>query len=180
MRWSVLPSVVAVLAVAHASSGCRSLTESRVRFDVDPSGLDYVQMLYVPGPRDGVPLSLNLDGRGYASWEQGRSARVVDHFSTDVGSEHWHDVRRRNRVLSVSETRAVFQRLVDLGVFDDGVERPEPSTIGDSVAVVVRHGYKRAGFRTSDRNFLQVLWFIVGRSGHLYPSRGGADASGVR
>ena len=89
-----------------------------VRFDVDPSGLDYLIMAcHSPGDRS-RSVWLQLTGSGYLEVRQGASRRVGDDMWSAPDERDWDDYRSDRVALSPGETESAFQWLVDAGFFD--------------------------------------------------------------
>ena len=94
---------------------------TEVRFTVDPSALDYVQLRRIL-PQEGnarpVVIRLELTGSGYLDYRSGRSVRVRDNFWQEEQSPDWQNLKTDHVVLSTEETQAFYQRFVDAGLFD--------------------------------------------------------------
>jgi hypothetical protein len=105
------------LAGLLAGAGCAT----HVRFAVDPSPLDFIQVLYVAKTANGSaaqPIRIDLEGSGYLRMLSGQSTRVMDPYWKNQSAEDWSDLRTEQVVLSREETARMLQRLVNAGFFD--------------------------------------------------------------
>jgi len=124
------PGYLFTLLVATTIAGCAVFNE--VRFSANPSPLDYVQFrISRPSVTDGKQETIRLDlsGSGFLEITTGGSERVLDGFWKESSDPAWQDIRRDHVFLSEQDTIAVFQSLVDLGMFDrrqDPEKNPPP------------------------------------------------------
>jgi len=157
----ILPSLLIVLM-----AGCASLNE--VRFTVDPSSLDYVQFrISRPSPVDGRPETIRIDlaGSGFLEMTTGRSERVLDSFWRQSEDPVWQDLHRTHAMLAPSETAAVFQRLVDLGMFDRK-QPPETKPPPHDLAVLAAIGFKKRLVLTSRAEYRRLFDDLEARCRH--------------
>ncbi len=135
-------------------SGCRMLTE--VRFAVDPSPLDYLQLVQHRPLADGQTHTtvLELQGSGYLAVRSGAGERARSGFWTDdplAGA-----VRRDHRVLSREQTRQLLQQAVDTGAFDR--DRPKtPPLVESPLFVQVNIGGRKNLFVTGEPAFRELF-----------------------
>lgn len=134
--------------VLHGLAGCASLTQ--VRFTVDPSALDYVQLRRVLRPignEKSIVIRLELAGSGYLDYRSGRSVRVRDNFWQESNAPDWQDLQTDHLVLTQEETRIVYQRFVDAGLFDHN-QKPPPD--GYNLAIMGCIGFEKRVLFTND------------------------------
>jgi len=140
-----------------SGGGCASLNE--VRFTVDPSALDYAQMrISRPSPVDGKTETIRIDisGSGFLEMTTGRSERVTDSFWRQSQDPVWQDLHRAHAMLSPAETAAIFQRFVDLGIFDR--KQPEEATPPPhDLAVLVAIGFRKRLLLTSRADYRRIF-----------------------
>jgi hypothetical protein len=160
-----LPALAIALAAALAT-GCAALNE--VRFPANPSPLDYAQFRIArPSPADGKPETIRLDlsGGGFLEITTGASERVSDGFWKQSDNPDWQDIRRDHAFLSAEETTAVFQRLVDAGLFDrqqDPKKNPPPHEL----AVLASIGFRKKLVLTSRPEYRQIFDMLLERVNH--------------
>jgi len=135
-------------------SGCRTLTE--VRFAVDPSPLDYLQLVQHQPLGDGQTHStvLELQGSGYLSVRSGAGERARSGFWADDPAAA--TVRRDHRVLAPEVTRQLLQRAVDAGAFDRN-RRKAPPQVVSPVFVQVNIGGRKNLFVTGEPAFHELF-----------------------
>ncbi len=153
MRWR---SGVGLLCVAVTlAGGCATFT--RVRFEVDPSGLDYVQFVQHNRMADGrlYTVKLELQGSGLLTYQAGTSERARSGLWQSPDDPTWQDLRTDRKVLPAETTRDALQRIVDAGAFDrdrdlnpDGLEHP--------LFVQARIGSERRIFVTGESSFTAI------------------------
>ena len=103
-----------VLAGLLAACGCTT-TDDHTRHIVADSGLNWVEIAYLPG-RGQPPIQISLLGVGHMRIKRGASPLVTDSFSINVASADWNDITADQINVPREEMRAVFQALVDRGV----------------------------------------------------------------
>jgi hypothetical protein len=114
---------MAVTAMLGAAA-CQSLSMRPPHWRVDVSALDYVQFYYSPDPlaekgQFGNVIYVELQGSGYLTYRAGTSPRVSDEFWQDRQSAHWDEMSHDTIMISQQAAQAVFQRLVDIGYFEE-------------------------------------------------------------
>lgn len=149
MKISARIRLLCTLAIGlHGLAGCASLTQ--VRFTVDPSALDYVQMRRVlpsKGNEKPIVIRMELAGSGYLDYRSGRSVRVRNNFWQESDAPDWLDLKTDHIVLTHEETRIIYQRLVDAGIFDlKQKEKPN----GDDLAIMGCIGFEKRILFTKD------------------------------
>ncbi len=147
----------ALLLTATLLAGCSTLTE--VRFTVEPSSLDYAQFRTSRPSRNGGPptvVRLELAGSGYLEYRSGRSERVRNGFWQESESPDWEDLHTDHVVLTQEETVAIYQRLVDAGIFDR-VRQKEPTGRPSSLAVMASIRFKKELILTSDPVYVEIF-----------------------
>ncbi len=146
-----------LLLLVIAAAGCASLNE--VRFTVDPSALDYAQFRIVrPSPVDGKAETIRIDlsGSGFLEMMTGRSERVTDSFWRQSEDPVWQDLHRTHVMLSPAETAIIFQKLVNLGIFDHKQPK-EASPPPHDLAVLVAIGFKKRLILTSRTDYRRLF-----------------------
>jgi hypothetical protein len=132
----ILIATACLLAVA----GCASFNQ--VRFDVDPSGLDYVIMAcHIPGDASRSAW-LQLTGSGFLEVRRGSSSRVTDDMWAAPDQQNWGDYRSNRVALSKKQTKDAFQWLVDAGIFDRDLKN-SASTNKVYFAISTQVGFKK-------------------------------------
>lgn len=153
----IIKSRAPFLLLLAAAAGCAALND--VRFTVDPSSLDYAQFRIVrPSPVDGKPETIRIDlaGSGFLEMTTGRSERVTDSFWRQSEDPVWQDLHRAHVMLSADETAAIFQKLVDLGIYDR--RQPEEATPPPhDLAVLVTVGFRKKLVLTSRADYRRVF-----------------------
>ncbi len=143
-------------------TGCASL--SRVRFTVEPSSLDYVQFRCTrPAANSATPVVVRLElaGSGYLEYRSGRSTRVGDNFWQEPNSPTWEDFRADHIVIPQQEAVAIYQRLVDAGVFD--LKQKKDDSPGDvTLAVLASIGFEKRLLLTNYPVYLQIFGELLG------------------
>jgi hypothetical protein len=148
MKIRILLLSALVIATNVLVSGCAALTQ--VRFTVDPSALDYVQLRRVLPPignEKSIVIRLELAGSGYLDYRSGRSVRVRDNFWQESNAPDWQDLQTDHLVLTQEETRIVYQRFVDAGLFDHN-QKPPPD--GYNLAIMGCIGFEKRALFTND------------------------------
>jgi hypothetical protein len=154
----------AILTAALTTlTGCTSLTQ--VRFTVEPSSLDYAQFRASrPSTKGEAPtvIKLELAGSGYLEYRSGRSERVRDGFWQESESPDWQDLRKDHLVLTQDETVAIYQRLVDAGIFDT-LKREKPSNSPSALAVLLNIRFRKKVILTNDPVYIQIFEELLAR-----------------
>jgi hypothetical protein len=139
------------------AAGCASLNE--VRFTVDPSGLDYAQFrISRASAIDGKAETIRIDlsGSGFLEMTTGQSERVTESFWQPSDNPNWQDLHRTHEMLSADETTAIFQQLVDLGMFDR--KQPEEATPPPhDLAILAQIGFKKRLILTSRKDYRELF-----------------------
>jgi hypothetical protein len=153
----IIKSRTIFLFLLAAVAGCTSINE--VRFTVDPSSLDYAQFRIVrPSPVDGKSETIRIDlaGSGFLEMTTGRSERVTESFWQQSEDPVWQDLHRTHVMLSAAETATLFQKLVDLGIFDR--KQPEEATPPPhDLAVLVAIGFRKQLVLTSRTEYRRLF-----------------------
>lgn len=110
--------------VLLAASGCVSPTDEQGRlrhkqFEVEPSGLDWIEIAYYPAkndPKVKFPCRLSIFGAGEVEFKTGRSPRLWSSFSDKVDDPYWNDLYSDRMHLPKDEMLSVFQAFVDEGI----------------------------------------------------------------
>lgn len=153
----LLPLALIVLAA------CTSLTQ--VRFTVEQSSLDYALFRTShPSPNGGPPtvIKLELQGSGYLEYRSGKSERVRDGFWQESESPDWQDLHRDRIVLTQEETVAIYQRLVDAGIFDT-TRGDKPTDNPSALAVMASIRFKKKLILTSDPVYVDIFNELLAR-----------------
>jgi hypothetical protein len=146
--------IVGVLIVL--AGGCASLTQ--VRFAVEPSGLDYIQLVQHRTMADGrlYTVKLELQGSGLLTYQAGTSARVRTGFWQPSDGASWNDLHSDRKVLAETVVRAALQRVVDAGAFDRGRDL-NPDGLTQPILIQVRIGSEKRIFFTEEPAFLALF-----------------------
>lgn len=149
-QWVILECLVITMAVG----GCRSLRE--VRFAVDPSPLDYIQLVHHQPLADGNTQTtvVELQGSGYLSLRRGVGERVRSGFWTD--DPYAESVHRDHRILGQDMTRHFLQQVVDAGAFDHGRAK-SPLRVESPLFVQVNIGGRKNLFVTDEPAFRSLF-----------------------
>ena len=112
-----MKSVLIFLAAFAASlpflCGCASAP-----IEVSDSQLNWLQITRRPADANAPHSRINLIGVGYIDFLEGRSPRVTNSFSQDVGNAQWQNVREEKLGVSPDVIRDWLQLFVDAGVMD--------------------------------------------------------------
>jgi hypothetical protein len=149
--------------------GCQTFDSmNQVRFEADPSPLDYIQFRRVMPGAPGRPaqvIRFDLSGTGYLEYQAGRSERTSDPFWQQSDSADWQDLRRDVITLTPEETTLVFQRVVDTGIFDRFPHKTDPAH-HYKVAVMARVAFEKAFRFSDDETFVQLFDALLKRMGY--------------
>ena len=155
--------IMTVLVALMMFSGCASISNTwtklhQKRFKVDLSPLDYVQFSRRIGVQGGQPLEvhLELDGSGALECRIGRSIRVQNDFWQTPEGGDWRDLRCDRVVLTKEQTRDVYQRLVDAGVFDD-IKPKKDIAKKDALVILAKMGFEKKAIVTDDPVFNKIF-----------------------
>lgn len=152
-----LAKTVIWLVILVNAYGCTALNE--VRFTVEPSSLDYAQFrISRTSAANGQPETVRIDlsGSGYLEMTTGRSERVTDSFWRQSEDPAWQDLQKTYVMLPAAQTRDIFQRMVDMGIFD----RKQPEEITPpphDLAVLVAVGFKKRLILTRRKDYHQLF-----------------------
>jgi hypothetical protein len=127
-----------------------------VRFEVDLSSLDYLQIVHTyipPGSQQPYTQRFDLSGSGHLQLTSGRSKRVRSGFWQQDDSDEWNDWQQEYVVLTPEQTQAYFQAFVDAGIFDRQHRQEEYTDLKILVAV----GYRKAARFTSAQVFHDIF-----------------------
>ena len=113
-RLRVPTAAVLFASAVLAAGGCAS-SGNRPRHIVADSGLNWVEITYLPGTGQ-PPVQIALFGVGHMRLKRGRSPLVTDSFSIDVAHAAWTDIAADQLNVPREEARAIFQALADRGV----------------------------------------------------------------
>ncbi len=131
-------------------------------FKNELSTLDNIQFKFVPGaePQDGLPdrtVVIEIIGNGYMTIVKGRSNQL-DPFAH---ARHGHvpaDERRDQVVLSEADTAAVFQKIIDIGVFDRRKNMSMETVKDSAYLVVLAEVSRRKNLQVSNRPEMMALF----------------------
>lgn len=144
-------------------SGCASLHE--VRFTASPSPLDYVQLRmarHSPTDQRREWVRLDLSGSGFLEMTQGSSERVTSSFWQESDDPSWQDIRRDHAFLSDRETQAVFQRLVNSGLFDRK-QRSRDDPQPHDMIIVATLGFRKNAISTGRDDYRELFTLLMQR-----------------
>ena len=108
-----LPSLAALAAFLSLLCGCATPP-----IVVNDSQLNWLQITLTPAETGANVSRINLIGVGYIEFMEGRSPRVANSFSQDVGNAKWQDVYQEKLGVSPEVIRDWLQLFVDAGVMD--------------------------------------------------------------
>lgn len=150
-----------ILLATLAAAGCAALNE--VRFTVNSSSLDYAQFrVSRPSPVDGhaETIRIDLSGSGFLEVTTGRSERVGNSVWQESENPDWQDLHRDHVMLTETETVAVFQRLVNAGIFDykQPAEKTPPPP---DLAVLLAIGFQKRLILTRRPEYRQVFDMLL-------------------
>jgi len=163
------PTIIRILGIVQIScalalvSGCASLSQRR--FTVDSSALDYVnfrQAIVTSESEAPFVKSLELSGSGYLEYTRGRSERVRDDFWQESASPNVDDLRADFIVLTQEETVAIYQRLVDAGIFD-GYKRSKASTNTTKLLISARIHFEKKVISTTKPIYLEIFNELIAK-----------------
>ena len=110
---SALTSLAALAASLSLLCGCATPP-----IVVSDSQLNWLQITRRPAEPGARVSRINLIGVGYIEFMEGRSPRVANSFSQDVGNAKWQDVYQEKLGVSQEVIRDWLQLFVDAGVMD--------------------------------------------------------------
>ena len=110
---SALTSLAAFAAILSLICGCA--TPPVV---VSDSQLNWLQITRRSTDENILQSRINLIGVGYIEFIEGRSPRVTDSFSQDVGNAQWQNVYQEKLGVHPDVIRDWLQLFVDAGVMD--------------------------------------------------------------
>ncbi len=149
--------------------GCRLFRSNEpLRFSVQSTALDALEILYIPDPASGEPPArMTLLGSGHVNLRRGLSPRVMDAFSAEVDHPDWHHYREDSLSVSLEEMKAVFQRFVDLGLFLPSAQAiPQPETPFPVVRITGRMNRHRVHRRVTEPVLIQLIESIMTTTTH--------------
>ena len=150
-------------------AGCQTFDSmNEVRFEVDPSPLDYLQLrrvLPATADRPAQVVRFDLSGLGYLEYQAGRSERTSDPFWQQSDKADWQDLRRDVVTLTPEETQLVFQHVVDTGIFDRFPQKTDPER-HYKVAVMARVAFEKSFRFSDDATFIQLFDALLRRMGY--------------
>ncbi len=165
-NWTL--AALLLLGVA-AISGCQTFDSMKlVRFEADPSPLDYIQLRRALPATDGRPaqvIRFDLSGVGYLEYQAGRSERTSDPFWQQSDSADWQDLRRDVITLTPEETKIVFQRVVDSGIFDKFPQKTDPQR-QYKIAVMARVAFEKSLRFSDDDVYVELFDTLLRRMGY--------------
>ncbi len=85
---------------------------------VGDSQLNWLQITCRPSDKHAPQCRINLIGAGYIDFIEGRSPRVTNSFSQEIGDEKWQDVYQEKLGVSPEVIREWLQLFVDAGATD--------------------------------------------------------------
>ncbi len=148
---------------ALREGGWPGIFEGR-REPVAISNLDWVEIRFLPHPSDPLFDSvcrLSLYGSGEIEFRTGRSPRVEDAFSTAVDDPDWNDLRTDRQHVGQERMQALYQELVDAGLFPRRGAGPPPRRSVPLVRVNARIGRERVLRLTDDRRIVALVERIL-------------------
>ena len=110
---SVLIFLAAFAATLPFLCGCASAP-----IEVSDSQLNWLQITRRPTDANAPHCYINLIGVGYIDFMEGRSPRVTNSFSQDVGNAQWQNVHQERLGVSPDVIRDWLQLFVNAGVMD--------------------------------------------------------------
>jgi len=115
MRNRLLAALV-VSALCVGVPGCALFRAEEPRqIVVSESPLNSLEVRCAPDAGK-KPVRLSLQGTGHILVRTGSSPQIDNHFSQDVASAKWHDLREDQLTISPEQMRDIFQALVDRGL----------------------------------------------------------------
>ena len=155
-------------ALALATSGCAWLTGydaggqlAPKLFTVDLSSLDWIEISYFPRDNDPVfalPCRLNLMGSGEIIFQTGRSPRLWDSFSEKVQDPYWDELFTDRMHLERADMQALYQELVDAGLYPLRPSRVRQQEISKPFARVNGKIHRERVLRiVSERRLIRII-----------------------
>ena len=86
---------------------------------VTADALNWAEIHYYNATREPVRrVSVRVTGAGFVTVKAGTSRQVSDSFAKDFTSANWGDIRSAEYHVDAEHVRALFQELVNAGLFD--------------------------------------------------------------
>ena len=119
-RWKKYGALFVGMALA---GGCTSFVTENPYFTVKDSGLNWVEIRQYDMSGANRRVHVRIDGNGFVQVREGTSQQVSNAFAKQYDNSAWNDVRLRRITVSRDDAQAIFQQLVDAGLFVK--ERPD-------------------------------------------------------
>jgi len=154
-----------LLIVLALAAGCQSFNPSR--WDVELNPLDAVQFLVTPAEGSDAEkrreaIRVEVIGTGYCAYVRGDASRVMDAFWKDRDKAGWHNYTTDQIVLSEADTLAIFQGLVDTGLFESSLKQKDVDKNRAILVYAQIDGRKRVTY-TDDPAVLKLLRDLLKR-----------------
>ena len=156
-----MKSVLIFLAAFAASlpflCGCASAP-----IEVSDSQLNWLQITRRPADADAPHCYINLIGVGYIDFMEGRSPRVTNSFSQDVGNAQWQNVRQERLGVSPDVIRDWLQLFVDAGVMDSAKNKiSKGNDAKETVLFQANINREKAMCVTDDEELLNLVHKLI-------------------
>ena len=129
---------------------------------VSDSQLNWLQITRRPVDQDILQSRINLIGVGYIEFIEGRSPRVTNSFSQDVGNEQWQSVYQEKLGVPPDVIRDWLQLFVDAGVMDSSKNKvSKDNAAGETVVFQVNINREKKVCVTDDEELLRLVHKLI-------------------
>ncbi len=154
---SVLISLAAFAASLPFLCGCASAP-----IEVSDSQLNWLQITRRPTDVEMPQCRINLIGVGYIEFIEGRSPRVANTFSQDVGNAQWQNVHQEKLGVSPEVIRDWLQLFVDAGVMDSAKNKvSKRNDAQETVLFQANINREKAVCVTDDEELLDLVHKLI-------------------
>jgi hypothetical protein len=154
---TALTSLVAIAASLSLLCGCA--TPPVV---VSDSQLNWLQITRRSADENILQSRINLIGVGYIEFIEGRSPRVTNAFSQDVGNAQWQDVYQEKLGVHPDVIRDWLQLFVDAGVMDSSKNKVSKNNEAkETVLFQANINREKAICVTDDEELLRLVHKLI-------------------
>jgi len=154
--------------------GCASFITENPYFTVKESGLNWVEIRQYDMTGANRRVHVRVDGNGFVQVRDGTSQQVSNVFAKQYDSAEWNDVRMRRITISREDANAIFQQLVDAGLFvkeRPNEQKPDLSRQAIFVSANVQGKMTSVPEAVADPRLLEQLKLVVLMFYHPQPVR---------
>ncbi len=130
--------------------------------EVSDSQLNWLQITRRPVDANVLQSRINLIGVGYIEFIEGRSPRVTNSFSQDVGNEQWQNVYQEKLGVPPDVIRDWLQLFVDAGVMDSSKNKvSKDNAAGETVVFQANINREKTVCVTDDEELLRLVHKLI-------------------